>query len=138
MQGGMARRGRAGHARHQHIRLVGVLSQASPKNTKNIEYVKTVRLVRELIWLCRIVQEVTSGLQVDYDPKMVVHSTIWEDNQGCIAVAKRPDLTACSRHILTKYHHFKENITVDASGNGITIAYCPSVDMQADIMTKGI
>ena len=94
--------------------------------------------MRELIWLRRIVQEVASGLQVDYDPKTVVHSTVWEDNQGCIAVAKRPDLTARTWHIVTKYHHFKDNITVDASGNGITVAYCPTTEMQADIMTKGV
>ena len=53
--------------------------------------------MHELIWLCRIVQEVASGLQVNYNQKSVVHSTVWEDNQGCIAVAKKhPDLTACT------------------------------------------
>jgi hypothetical protein len=107
-------------------------------STVEAEYLALSMAMRELLWLRRIVQEVADGFQVAYNPKSVVHSTVWEDNQGCIAVARRPDHTARTRHIVTKYHHFKDNIRVDASGNGIEIAFCPSAEMEADIMTKGV
>ena len=94
--------------------------------------------MRELLWIRRLVQDVAMGFDIAYNPTSVVHSTVWEDNQGCISVARRPDLTARTRHIVTKYHHFKDNIKIDANGDGIQVAFCPSVDMQADIMTKGV
>jgi histone deacetylase 1/2 len=107
-------------------------------STVEAEYLALSMAMRELLWIRRIVQDVADGLQLAYNPTSVVHSTVWEDNQGCIAVAHRPDLTARTRHIVTKYHHFKDNIRVDESGNGIEIAYCPSAEMEADIMTKGV
>jgi hypothetical protein len=109
-------------------------------STVEAEYLALSMAMRELLWLRRIVQDVADGLQLAYNPTSVVHSTVWEDNQGCIAVARRPDLTVRTRHIVTKYHHFLDkNIRVGESGNGIEIAYCPaSADMEADIMTKGV
>jgi len=107
-------------------------------STVEAEYLALSMAMRELIWIRRIVLEVASGFNVSYNKTSVVHSTVWEDNQGCIAVSKRPDLTARTRHIVTKYHHFKDNIGVDADGDGIEIAYCPSKQMEADIMTKGV
>ena len=110
----------------------------SALSTVEAEYLALSMAMRELIWIRRIVLEVASGFNVSYNKTSVVHSTVWEDNQGCIAVSKRPDLTARTRHIVTKYHHFKDNIGVDANGDGIEIAFCPSKEMEADIMTKGV
>ena len=107
-------------------------------STVEAEYLALSMAMRELIWIRRLVLEVASGFDMSYNKTSVVHSTVWEDNQGCIAVSKRPDLTARTRHIVTKYHHFKENLGVDVNGDGIEIAFCPSNEMEADIMTKGV
>jgi hypothetical protein len=107
-------------------------------STTESEYVALSVAMRELIWIRRMVAEVADGLNVDYNKTTRIHSKVFEDNQGAIAVAKRPDLTARTRHILTKYHHFKESLGVDEHGDGIVLEYCPTEDQQADLFTKGV
>ena len=63
---------------------------------------------------------------------------MFEDNQGTIAIAKRPDLTQRTRHLHTKYWHFKDNLKVEADGSGITIECISTKDQLADLLTKGL
>ena len=59
---------------------------------------------------------------------------IFEDNQSAIAMAKNPRFHKRSKHINIKYHYVREQV-----GKGtIVVKYCPTEDMQADLLTKGI
>ena len=61
-------------------------------------------------------------------------TTIMEDNQSCIAMAKNPQYHGKAKHIDIK-HHFVREIVGDGS---IKLEYCPSKEMIADFLTKGL
>lgn len=107
-------------------------------STTEAEYMALSMAMRELLWVRRMVREVAEWFGIAYDKRSRILSKVFEDNQGAIAVAKRPDLTARTRHLHTKYHHFKENIGVDEQGDGIELVYIDTKEQIADMFTKGL
>ena len=107
-------------------------------STTEAEYMALSMAMRELLWVRRLVEEIAMGFDVKYDRRARIWSKVFEDNQGAIAVANRPDLTARTRHLHTKYHHFKEHLGIDSNGNGIEIRYIDTKQQIADIFTKGL
>lgn len=101
-------------------------------STTEAEYIALSLAMRELLWTRRLVADVKAHRVAR------IHSKVFEDNQAAIAVALKPDLTARTRHLHTKYHHFKEHIGLDESGHGITLHYCPTDKQIADLLTKGL
>ena len=61
------------------------------------------------------------GKQVD------APTTIYEENQGAIELAKN-----------AKYHSRTKHIDIRAVSNEIRVIYCRTEDMVADIMRKGL
>ena len=59
---------------------------------------------------------------------------VFEDNQSCIAVAESKKLSARTKHVAIKYHHF-ENLVNDKV---IKISYIDTKKKLADILTKPI
>ena len=59
---------------------------------------------------------------------------IFEDNQGAIALAKNPTHHSRTKHIDIKYHYVREAV----STKEINLEYCPTQDMIADSLTKGL
>ena len=57
-----------------------------------------------------------------------------EDNQSCIAMAKNPQYHGRAKHIDIK-HHFVQELVGDDT---IKLEYCPTNEMVADILTKGL
>uniref|UniRef100_A0AAV1UIR5 Uncharacterized protein n=1 Tax=Peronospora matthiolae TaxID=2874970 RepID=A0AAV1UIR5_9STRA len=60
--------------------------------------------------------------------------TIYEDNQGAIALAENPEFHKRTKHIDIRYHFVREKV----EKNQVVLQYCPTQDMLADIMTKAI
>ena len=65
--------------------------------------------------------------------KFVSSSTIYEDNNGAIVVAKIPRMTPTSKDISVKYHWFRQNV-----GKEFVIRNIESENQKADIFTKGL
>ena len=61
-------------------------------------------------------------------------TTVMEDNQSCIAMAKNPQYHGRAKHIDIK-HHFVRELVADET---IKLEYCPTKKMIADIMMKGL
>ena len=59
---------------------------------------------------------------------------ILEDNQSAICVANNPVFHSRTKYIELKYHFIRDQV---GQGN-ITLNYCPSEAMIADIHTKGL
>ena len=59
---------------------------------------------------------------------------LYEDNQGCMALAGRPAFQPRTRHIRMRYHFVRELI----EEREFVIEYCPTSDMAADIFTKAL
>ena len=93
-------------------------------STAEAEYVALGSATQETIWLRR--------LMTDLRVSQVKPTVIREDNQGAIAMAKNPVGLKRTRHIDIKHHFVRE--AVDAGT--ITLEYCETKQMLADILTK--
>ena len=75
-------------------------------------------------------RELSSDLGNQQSQPTLIH----EDNQSAIAMAKNPQFHKRSEHINIKYHYVRERVN-----NGkIVVKYCPTEEMFADLLTKGI
>ena len=93
-------------------------------STTEAEYVSLCTATQEAVWLRKLLSDIKA---VPTRP-----TTIREDNQGAIAVARNPVSHARTKHIHIKYHYVRE-----ALNNGvIELVYCPTEQMTADILTK--
>ena len=61
-------------------------------------------------------------------------TTIFEDNQGAIQLTRNPKFHNRTKHIDICYHFVRGKVASEE----ICVAYCPTQDMLADIMTKGL
>ena len=64
--------------------------------------------------------------------KTTIHSTVFEDNKGCIELANTPKMRPCTKHIATNYHRFRSHV---ANGD-IKIQWIDTKHQLADIFTK--
>jgi hypothetical protein len=60
--------------------------------------------------------------------------TIFEDNQGCIALSENPVFHKRTKHIDVRYHFIRERV---ANGE-IKLTYIPTEHQLADLMTKAL
>jgi len=60
-------------------------------------------------------------------------TTIFEDNQGCIAISSNQrGMSSRTKHVETRYFAVRQHVDSGA----ITVVYCPTLHMLADIFTK--
>ena len=79
---------------------------------------------QEAIWLRRLLNDLHINTKEATE--------ILEDNQGAIAMTKNPIGHKRTKHIDIKHHFIRENVQAET----ITISYCPTDQMVADIFTK--
>ena len=90
--------------------------------------------VRAFLPLKSIIKEVIDNLGIDCENlKFVSSSTVYEDNNGAIVVATSPSMTPSSKHIVVKYHWFRQHV-----GKEFVIRMIESENQKADIFTKGL
>ena len=96
------------------------------KSTTEAEHMALSIACQESIWLRRLL----SDIQVNQQSP----STIYEDNIGVIELSKNHKFHNRTKHIDISYHFVREQVEQKA----ISVKYCPSENMIADIMTKGL
>ena len=80
-------------------------------STLHSEYVTLSFSVRALLTLISHIKEITDNIGIDSEKlKFVSSSTIYEDNNGAIAVATSPSVTPTSKQISVKYHWFRQHV----------------------------
>ena len=62
----------------------------------------------------------------------IAHSTIFEDNKGCVVLVNAPRMQPRTKHISIKYHHFRSHI----KDGSIKIQWIDTKSQLADIFTK--
>ena len=103
-------------------------------STLHYENVALSHSVRALLPLKSLIKEVIENMGIDSDSlKFVSSSSIYEDNNGAIVVAKSPRMTPTSKHISIKYHWFRQHV-----GKEFVIRNIESENHKADIFTKGL
>ena len=94
-------------------------------STTEAEYIALSLATQEAIWLRNLLSD------IHLKPTT---TTMYEDNQGTIALSKNPTNHSRTKHIDIKYHFIRDMILKKQ----IDVIYCPTNDMVADIFTKGL
>jgi transposase InsO family protein len=88
------------------------------------EYMALADATQEALWILKLMK--------DLEYQDAVPLNIYEDNQGCIAIAHDPTMHKRTKHIDTKHHFLRQHI----QERTITLNYCETNLMLADFMTK--
>jgi len=102
-------------------------------STTEAEYIALSQSMRDLLPTRELIQEVVPYFGIALEA-VTTHSTVFEDNQGAIALANAPRMTPRSKHIGIKYHFFREHVR---AGIG-RIKYIATEFQIADVFTKGL
>ena len=95
-------------------------------STAEAEYVATTHAAKEAIWLRRLIFEL---FPISPSP-----TTLYCDNQAAIKLAIEDNYHARTKHIDIRFHFIRQVI----SDGTLTLTYCPTDDMTADILTKSL
>jgi hypothetical protein len=87
------------------------------------EYVALSECVKDVLWVSRLL--VDFGIPCIKVP-------IYEDNAGCIKLAKNPVFHKRTKHINIRYHFVRDQV---ADGT-VELVWLPTADMVADALTK--
>lgn len=104
-------------------------------STTESEYLAISTATREVLPLMELIQEMQNhgcGLTAT-TPQL--HCRVFEDNTGAVELAssvKNPKMRPRTRHINTKYHHFRNKV----QDGTISIHPISTTEMLADILTK--
>ena len=90
------------------------------------EYIAISFATQEIMWLRSFLNE------LGFPQKGP--TVICEDNLNAIAIAKNPIACRRTKHIDVRYHYIREKV----NENKISLQYCSTNDMLADILTKGL
>jgi hypothetical protein len=100
-------------------------------STTEAEYIALSQSARDLIPMHGLLQEVSEATKL-IAGSTIAHSTIFEDNKGCVELANAPKMRPRTRHIALKYHHFRSHVD---NGN-ISIQWIDTKHQLADIFMK--
>lgn len=89
------------------------------------EFVALCEAIKEALWIKYVL--------IDLNRKIDGTTIIYEDNQSCIKMFENQKISNRTKHIDIKYHFVKEMIN---DQEGVTLKYCESKEMIADMMTK--
>ena len=95
-------------------------------STAEAEYIALSSAAQEAVWLRRLFAELGNGSKSPI--------TIMEDNQSAIAMAKNSKFHGRAKHIDIRHHFIREKV----NDGDIQLLYCPTGDMVADMLTKGL
>jgi hypothetical protein len=102
--------------------LQSIIALSSAESEQNCAH----DTARSIIYYRQLLEEI--GFQIDKT------STIFEDNEACIAQSKNPVNHKRSRHTLIRYHYLR-HLT---AANVVRLSYIHTSDQLADILTKPV
>ena len=95
-------------------------------STAEAEYVALASAAQETA----LIRQLLNDLHHQQDDPTI----LYEDNQAAVAISKNSQLHTKMKHIAIRYHYVREKV-LDKT---IDVQYCPTNDMVADILTKGL
>ncbi|KAF4144759.1 putative polyprotein [Phytophthora infestans] len=94
-------------------------------STAEAEYIAAATTVQDCLWVKQLIDELKRRVKGD---NVILHV----DNQSAIKNMENDVTTARMKHINIKFHFIRDAIR----NEGISIRYCPTTEMKADILTK--
>ena len=89
--------------------------------------------MRDVIPLTSLIKEISKILHLERN-KPTIHTTVFEDNNGAIELAKEPKYRPRTKHIAIKYHHFRSHV----EKGDVSVKAIDSKEQLADIFTKAL
>ncbi|KAJ3475523.1 hypothetical protein NLI96_g11784 [Meripilus lineatus] len=129
---GMSQEGRRPISGYVYL-IGGAISWSSKRqdivtlSTTEAEYVALTHAAKEAIWLKNLLGELFP--RIPFTPV-----TIQCDNQGAIALSKDDRFHSRTKHIDIRYHFIRNVVELKY----VQTYYCPTDEMVADILTKGL
>ena len=74
------------------------------------EYVAFLMAMRELLPMGSLLKEMADKLHLEFAKSSLVHSTVLEDNQGCLSMVNTPKMDSRNKYLALKYHFFQSHI----------------------------
>ena len=90
------------------------------------EYVALAAASQEVVWLRQLISKI--------DQPQTEPTVIYDDSQSAIAMTRNPQFHGRAKHIDIKYHYIRGEINKGT----VNLVYCPTDDMTADLLTKGL
>ena len=103
-------------------------------STLESEYIALSHAMRDMIPLKLLVNEVLTAFKTDLAVQYNIHSTVYEDNHGCLRLATTQRMTPLTKHIGTSYHWFHSHV----KNKTVVIVPVKSALQKADIFTKSL
>ncbi len=100
-------------------------------STAEAKYISLSTSLRELIPMHTIHQELSTVCYISVTAAQT-HSTVFEDNKGCVDLIAAPTMRPRTCHLAIKYHHFREHMH---SGQ-IHFKWISTNEQLTDIFTK--
>ena len=97
-------------------------------SSTELGYIALTHTSKEIIWLHKLLKELL------FIYPLSLPTTLYCDNQGTIKLSKDSKFHAHMKHINVHFHFIHQTVT---QGH-ITIEYCPTNDMVADVFTKSL
>ena len=89
--------------------------------------------MRDVIPMIELLRELQDAMpSKPSTPKL--HCRGFEDNRGCIDLAKMSRVRPRTKHIALKYHHFREHVRAKT----ISVTHIDTKNQVADIFTKAL
>jgi hypothetical protein len=102
-------------------------------STVEAEYQALSMALKEFVVMRRVAQEICEVLKVDIGPAGRIKSTVFEDNNGALSLAKAKRMNPRTKHIATVYHWFWEHTGDDTD---IELVKIDTEVQRADAFTK--
>jgi len=102
------------------------LQSTIAQSTAEAEYIALAETAKCIVHLRNLLAELKFT--------QMVPTIIFEDNQAAIAMSQNKITSSKTKHIKIKFHYIKELV----QDNDITLAYCPTEEQIADILTKAL
>lgn len=112
----------------------GIVSWSSKKqpiitlSSTEAEYVALTHSSKDILWIHKFLSELSSIFSFN------LPTTLFCDNQGAIRLSKDSTFHARTKHIDIHFHFIRQTVS---SGN-VSLKYCPTSDMIANIFTKSL
>jgi len=101
-------------------------------STTEAEYNALSASLREVIHLMQLIEEARDLGWDTFMGKPTVHCTVFEDNSGCLEMARLPKMRARTKHLNVRLHHFREHVRKGL----ISILHVASEFQLGDMLTK--
>ena len=83
----------------------------------------------------RLLLEISTKLKLPTISQTLIKSTVFEDNQSCLALAKAPKLLPGNKYLALRYHFFRSEIGKD---KGVLVEWVSTEKQVADLQTKSL